>query len=296
MPFGWLADGDHVRCAGVGRKRTGLGRLWPGLGRFWRVVGRLCPPGGLICPGGVPTQFGLRKLFDESSLRINRVLSKEKGVGSTSWPLLTAQLVITDRLASDCATIDWWRSGDQRPENPAISGQWDFGGNRKPAALIGSKTPRALVGGCQLEREGYGRVPRGFGRLAAGKVDCAAVRLGSGVERVDLDERNRRLAPSKPRSSRPSVGNSPEPEFATRKEAPRERLPGRPGGCPPGLPQFRTCAINASGSSGNGLAAPRYTEWTTSGGGSGKRCNNRLKRSQVRRPSQLRCDSHFFQT
>ena len=30
--------------------------------------------------------------------------------------------------------------------------------------------------------------------------------------------------------------------------------PGRGGGCPPPLPQIRTCAINASGSSGHGLA------------------------------------------
>jgi hypothetical protein len=36
--------------------------------------------------------------------------------------------------------------------------------------------------------------------------------------------------------------------------------PGRPGGHPPGLPQIRTCATNAYGSSSHGFAACRYTE------------------------------------
>ena len=34
-----------------------------------------------------------------------------------------------------------------------------------------------------------------------------------------------------------------------------------PGGFPPGLPQTRTCAINAFGSSSYPFATPRYTEW-----------------------------------
>lgn len=37
----------------------------------------------------------------------------------------------------------------------------------------------------------------------------------------------------------------------------------------PGLPQIRTCAIDAYGSSGYGFAARRYTEWTTTAFGSG---------------------------
>ena len=36
----------------------------------------------------------------------------------------------------------------------------------------------------------------------------------------------------------------------------------------PGLPQIRTCAINAYGSSSHGFAAERYTEWTTTAAGS----------------------------
>ena len=34
--------------------------------------------------------------------------------------------------------------------------------------------------------------------------------------------------------------------------------PGRPGGCPPGLPQIRTCPIRAYGSSSQGFASQRY--------------------------------------
>ena len=34
-----------------------------------------------------------------------------------------------------------------------------------------------------------------------------------------------------------------------------KKMPGRRGGCPPRLPQIRTCPIKASGSSGHGFAA-----------------------------------------
>jgi hypothetical protein len=51
--------------------------------------------------------------------------------------------------------------------------------------------------------------------------------------------------------------------------------PGRRGGRPPRLPQIRTCATNASGSSCHSFAVRRYTEWTTRGGGSAKHANNR---------------------
>src|SRR5208283_133173 len=46
-------------------------------------------------------------------------------------------------------------------------------------------------------------------------------------------------------------------------------LPGRPGWSPtPGPPQIRARAINAHGSSFQTFAARRYTEWTTTAGGS----------------------------
>jgi hypothetical protein len=45
----------------------------------------------------------------------------------------------------------------------------------------------------------------------------------------------------------------------------------------PGFPQIRTCALNAYGSSHHGLTARRYTECTTTGGGSGNRCSTALK-------------------
>jgi hypothetical protein len=63
----------------------------------------------------------------------------------------------------------------------------------------------------------------------------------------------------------------------------------------PGLPQIRTCAINASGSSGYGFAAARYTEWTTSARGSGNRSMRRLMASQEMRRPRVARDSHFRQ-
>jgi hypothetical protein len=47
------------------------------------------------------------------------------------------------------------------------------------------------------------------------------------------------------------------------------RKPGRPGSYLPGLPQIRTCAINASGSSGRGLTCavlPVVVSWTVDRG------------------------------
>jgi hypothetical protein len=58
--------------------------------------------------------------------------------------------------------------------------------------------------------------------------------------------------------------------------------PGRSGGCPPELPQIRTCPIKASGSSSHGL--------TTDGGapargtGNGKWCISSVNRAQLTEP------------
>ena len=64
----------------------------------------------------------------------------------------------------------------------------------------------------------------------------------------------------------------------------------------PGLPQTRTCAIDAYGSSNHGFAGRRYTEWTTTAAGSGYRSNSRLKCTHGMVPSRRRRDSHLCQT
>ena len=64
----------------------------------------------------------------------------------------------------------------------------------------------------------------------------------------------------------------------------------------PGLPRIRTCAIDASGSSGQGFAARRYREWMARAGGSGYRVSNALKRSHVSRDFHDRRRSHLHQT
>jgi len=63
----------------------------------------------------------------------------------------------------------------------------------------------------------------------------------------------------------------------------------------PGLPQIRTCAINAYGSSGYGFAGRRYTEWTTTAPGSGCRSRSRLNRGHGMSPARRRRDSHLCQ-
>ena len=63
----------------------------------------------------------------------------------------------------------------------------------------------------------------------------------------------------------------------------------------PGLPQIRTCAIRASGSSGQGFAARRYMEWMARAGGSGYRASNAWKRSHVSRDFHDRRRSHLHQ-
>ncbi len=63
----------------------------------------------------------------------------------------------------------------------------------------------------------------------------------------------------------------------------------------PGLPQIRTCGTTAYGSSNHGLAAIRYTEWTTRARGSGCRSSSRLNRSHVMRARFERLSSHFRQ-
>ena len=63
----------------------------------------------------------------------------------------------------------------------------------------------------------------------------------------------------------------------------------------PGLPQTRTCAINAYGSSSHGFAARRYTEWITTARGNGYRSRSRLKRGHGMVPSRRRRDSHLCQ-
>jgi len=74
------------------------------------------------------------------------------------------------------------------------------------------------------------------------------------------------------------------------------QMAGSPRGiAPPGLPQIRTCPIRASGSSSYGFAVRRYTEWTTTAAGSGRRFSSRLKWSHVSLPSRRRRPSHIFQ-
>jgi hypothetical protein len=50
----------------------------------------------------------------------------------------------------------------------------------------------------------------------------------------------------------------------------------------PGLPQIRTCAINASGSSGRGFATRRQHEWIVFGTGRGNLWPKALNQSQLR--------------
>jgi hypothetical protein len=71
--------------------------------------------------------------------------------------------------------------------------------------------------------------------------------------------------------------------------------PGRSGGCPPELPQIRTCPIKASGSSYHVFATGRHTEWIAIAGGNGYRFRTRLSRSQGIRPPRRRRDSQRFQ-
>lgn len=93
------------------------------------------------------------------------------------------------------------------------------------------------------------------------------------------------------------------PESALPDTAERERERGHPGHppdepppsaspefavvrspqgiAPPGLPQIRTCAIRASGSSNHGFAAVRYTECTTRGLGSEYAFKIAVMRSQL---------------
>ena len=61
----------------------------------------------------------------------------------------------------------------------------------------------------------------------------------------------------------------------------------------PGLPRIRTCPIKAYGSSGQRFAAPRYTEWTTHGGGNGYFRHSFRKLAQENQPAHERRDSHF---
>src|ERR1051326_520951 len=65
---------------------------------------------------------------------------------------------------------------------------------------------------------------------------------------------------------------------------PLER-PGRDGGCPPPLPQIRTCPIEAYGSSSYGLAAHGGTQWA--GHGSRNRFSRPLRRSHANWPRRL---------
>jgi hypothetical protein len=57
-----------------------------------------------------------------------------------------------------------------------------------------------------------------------------------------------------------------------------QEIAGSPGaGNRPGLPQIRTCAFRAYGSSRHGFAYGRHTEGTSTGGGTGNHCNSRAK-------------------
>jgi len=70
-----------------------------------------------------------------------------------------------------------------------------------------------------------------------------------------------------------------------------DRRPGRRGGCPPRLPQIRTCPIKASGSSGHGFATHGASQ--AHGPGSGWDCRYAQKRAQLHRPFRCLRDSHF---
>ena len=62
--------------------------------------------------------------------------------------------------------------------------------------------------------------------------------------------------------------------------------PGRSGGCPPELPQIRTCPIKASGSSGHGLAAhggaPARDPLLVRGHGSRFQCTGHVSLQRLR--------------
>ena len=73
-----------------------------------------------------------------------------------------------------------------------------------------------------------------------------------------------------------------------------DRRPGRRGGCPPRLPQIRTCPIKASGSSGHGFAARGDGPARTTGRGRDR--SSALKRAQVHNPPRCRRESHFRHT
>src|SRR5258708_7343008 len=58
---------------------------------------------------------------------------------------------------------------------------------------------------------------------------------------------------------RPKTGGVPWREEKGTQLFSKNHEPGRPGGCPPGLPQIRTCPIKAYGSSGH-VTTGRQTE------------------------------------
>src|SRR5262249_43723227 len=61
--------------------------------------------------------------------------------------------------------------------------------------------------------------------------------------------------------------------------------PGRPGGCPPGLPQIRTCPIKAYGSSSHGFAPSLRYPRPFRGQGAEARCPRPGARRRVRDPA-----------
>src|SRR5262249_45291479 len=92
------------------------------------------------------------------------------------------------------------------------------------------------------------------------RVDCPADSPGTAPRR-DFNRAGDR-PPARAGRSRAWSGTPPGRR--------RGRLrPGRAGGCPPALPQIRTCPIKASGSSCHAFATGRHTEWTAIAGGSG---------------------------